>query len=77
MSNDGSKFKNPFMLWCSCHAQVNSKATVIFTGFIDEEVDENIIWPYVPYLTDEYGGTLIYLYSFLCLDIYSWGRCLF
>ncbi|CAD5178498.1 unnamed protein product [Musa acuminata subsp. malaccensis] len=35
--------------------EVNSKATVIFTGFIDEEVDENIIWPYVPYLTDEYG----------------------
>ncbi|CAL9119964.1 unnamed protein product [Musa textilis] len=35
--------------------EVNSKATLIFTGFIDEEVDENIIWPYGPYLTDEYG----------------------
>ncbi|RWV91779.1 hypothetical protein GW17_00045898 [Ensete ventricosum] len=43
------------MLWCSCHAQVNSRATLIFTGFIDEEVHENIILPYVPYLTDEYG----------------------
>ncbi|KAJ8476896.1 hypothetical protein OPV22_020623 [Ensete ventricosum] len=35
--------------------EVNSRATLIFTGFIDEEVHENIILPYVPYLTDEYG----------------------
>ncbi|RWV93555.1 hypothetical protein GW17_00043982, partial [Ensete ventricosum] len=35
--------------------RVNSKATIMFSGFIDDEVHENIIWSEVPYLTDEQG----------------------
>ncbi|WOL01628.1 hypothetical protein Cni_G10345 [Canna indica] len=35
--------------------EVNSKATLIFSGYTDDEVHENIIWPYLPYLTDERG----------------------
>nr|XP_018681330.1 PREDICTED: uncharacterized protein At3g49140-like isoform X4 [Musa acuminata subsp. malaccensis] len=35
--------------------EVNSKAAVMFSGFIDDQVHENIIWPEFPYLTDEQG----------------------
>lgn len=35
--------------------EVNSKAAVMFSGLIDDEVHENIIWPDLPYLTDEHG----------------------
>lgn len=35
--------------------EVNSKATLMFSGLIDDEVHENVIWPDLPYLTDEHG----------------------
>ncbi|KAG6409861.1 hypothetical protein SASPL_127903 [Salvia splendens] len=36
--------------------EVNSKATLMFSGVISEEVHENIFWPDLPYVTDEYGN---------------------
>ncbi|XP_042373756.1 uncharacterized protein At3g49140-like isoform X2 [Zingiber officinale] len=35
--------------------EVNSKATIVFSGFTDDVVDQNIVLPYLPYLTDEHG----------------------
>ncbi|WOL12665.1 hypothetical protein Cni_G21432 [Canna indica] len=35
--------------------EVHSKANVMFSGFADDEIQENIIWPDLPYLTDEHG----------------------
>ncbi|KAK7283599.1 hypothetical protein RIF29_13223 [Crotalaria pallida] len=35
--------------------EVNSKATLMFSSLIDDEGHENIIWPDLPYLTDEHG----------------------
>ncbi|KAK9028313.1 hypothetical protein V6N11_068120 [Hibiscus sabdariffa] len=34
---------------------VNSKATVLFSRMINGEVHENIMWPDLPYATDEHG----------------------
>ncbi|GMJ13586.1 hypothetical protein like AT5G24060 [Hibiscus trionum] len=39
--------------------EVNSKATVLFSGMINGEVHENIMWPDLPFATDEHGD--IYL----------------
>lgn len=36
--------------------EVNSKATLMFTGMVDDEVHHNIFWPELPYVTDEYGN---------------------
>uniref|UniRef100_A0A5B6YK02 FMN-binding split barrel n=2 Tax=Davidia involucrata TaxID=16924 RepID=A0A5B6YK02_DAVIN len=36
--------------------EVNSKTTLMFSGFIDDEVHENIFWPDLPYVTDEHGN---------------------
>ncbi|XP_023541606.1 uncharacterized protein At3g49140-like isoform X1 [Cucurbita pepo subsp. pepo] len=36
--------------------EVNSKATLMFVGLINDEVQENIIWPELPYVTDEHGN---------------------
>lgn len=36
--------------------EVNSKATLMFTGIINEDVHENIFWPDLPYVTDEHGN---------------------
>ncbi|KAI4351628.1 hypothetical protein L6164_005971 [Bauhinia variegata] len=36
--------------------EVNSKGTVMFSSLINDEVHENIIWPDLPYLTDESGN---------------------
>ena len=30
----------------------------MFSGLTDDEIHENIIWPDLPYLTDEHGGKL-------------------
>ncbi|KAK1323220.1 Uncharacterized protein QJS10_CPA02g00692 [Acorus calamus] len=35
--------------------EVNRKATLLFSGLVDDEVQENIICPELPYLTDEHG----------------------
>ncbi|CAI9786089.1 unnamed protein product [Fraxinus pennsylvanica] len=35
--------------------EVNSKATLMFSGFVSDEIHENIFWPDLPYVTDEYG----------------------
>ncbi|RDY09126.1 hypothetical protein CR513_06558, partial [Mucuna pruriens] len=35
--------------------EVNSKATLMFSSLISDEFHENIIWPDLPYLTDEHG----------------------
>ncbi|KAK6155641.1 hypothetical protein DH2020_009889 [Rehmannia glutinosa] len=36
--------------------EVNSKATLMFSGVVNEEIHENIFWPDLPYVTDEYGN---------------------
>ncbi|PIN20283.1 hypothetical protein CDL12_07017 [Handroanthus impetiginosus] len=36
--------------------EVNSKATLMFSDLLDEEIHENIFWPDLPYVTDEYGN---------------------
>ncbi|KAK4745407.1 hypothetical protein SAY87_011719 [Trapa incisa] len=36
--------------------EVNSKATLLFSGVVDDEVHENILWPELPYATDEQGN---------------------
>ncbi|KAJ0099105.1 hypothetical protein Patl1_20230 [Pistacia atlantica] len=36
--------------------QVNSKATLMITNLINDEVDDNVIWPDLPYVTDEHGN---------------------
>ncbi|XVF12559.1 hypothetical protein REPUB_Repub08aG0129100 [Reevesia pubescens] len=36
--------------------KVNSKATLMFTGMVNNEVHENIMWPDLPYVTDEHGN---------------------
>ncbi|XVF09951.1 hypothetical protein REPUB_Repub07fG0141600 [Reevesia pubescens] len=43
--------------------EVNSKATIMFTGMIDDEVHENIMWPDLPYVTDEHGNVYIQVKS--------------
>ncbi|KAH7538107.1 hypothetical protein FEM48_Zijuj03G0164100 [Ziziphus jujuba var. spinosa] len=40
----------------SLHVQVNSKATLMFSGLIDDEVHENVFLPDLPYVTDEHGN---------------------
>ncbi|MBA0678109.1 hypothetical protein Goari_019471 [Gossypium aridum] len=45
------------------HFQVNSKATVMFTGMINDEVHENIMWPDLPYATDEHGNVYLQVKS--------------
>ncbi|XWS61237.1 hypothetical protein CRYUN_Cryun07bG0108600 [Craigia yunnanensis] len=44
------------MLAVVCHFQVNSKATLMFMGMINDEIHENIMWPDLPYVTDEHGN---------------------
>ncbi|XP_051138247.1 uncharacterized protein At3g49140-like isoform X2 [Andrographis paniculata] len=36
--------------------EVNSKATLMFSGTVNEDVHENIFWPDLPYVTDEHGN---------------------
>ncbi|XP_048325613.1 uncharacterized protein At3g49140 isoform X2 [Ziziphus jujuba] len=36
--------------------EVNSKATLMFSGLIDDEVHENVFLPDLPYVTDEHGN---------------------
>ncbi|KAL7146253.1 hypothetical protein ABFS83_06G028100 [Erythranthe nasuta] len=36
--------------------EVNSKATLMFSGMVSDEVHENIFWPDLPYVTDEHGN---------------------
>ncbi|KAL3521571.1 hypothetical protein ACH5RR_019720 [Cinchona calisaya] len=36
--------------------EVNSKATLMFSSLVNEQVHENIFWPDLPYLTDEHGN---------------------
>ncbi|TYH45418.1 hypothetical protein ES332_D11G263300v1 [Gossypium tomentosum] len=43
--------------------EVNSKATVMFTGMINDEVHENIMWPDLPYATDEHGNVYLQVKS--------------
>lgn len=35
--------------------EVNSNATLMFSGMVDNELHENIFWPDLQYVTDEYG----------------------
>ncbi|XP_011046046.1 PREDICTED: uncharacterized protein At3g49140-like isoform X1 [Populus euphratica] len=44
---------------CSMLCQAKSKATLMLTGVINDDIHENIIWPDLPYVTDEHGN--IYL----------------
>ncbi|GFP81022.1 uncharacterized protein at3g49140 [Phtheirospermum japonicum] len=36
--------------------EVNSKAALMFSGMVNEEIHENIFWPDLPYVTDEHGN---------------------
>ncbi|KAG9137722.1 hypothetical protein Leryth_019288 [Lithospermum erythrorhizon] len=36
--------------------EVNCKATLMFSGLLSDEVHENVFWPDLPYVTDEYGN---------------------
>lgn len=36
--------------------EVNSKATMVFSTFVNDEYHDNIVWPDLPYLTDEHGN---------------------
>lgn len=36
--------------------EVNSKATLMFSGIIDDQMPDSIFWPDLPYLTDEHGN---------------------
>lgn len=40
--------------------QVNSRATLMFSGFLGDEVHENIFWPDLPYVTDEHASKFSY-----------------
>lgn len=39
-----------------CHVQVNNKGTLMLTGSIGDGVHENILWPDIPYITDQNGS---------------------
>lgn len=36
--------------------QVNSKATLMFSGFDDDVILDNLFWPDLPYVSDEHGS---------------------
>ncbi|XP_058779145.1 uncharacterized protein At3g49140 isoform X2 [Vicia villosa] len=36
--------------------EVNSKATMVLSTFISDELHQNFVWPDLPYLTDEHGN---------------------
>lgn len=44
------------MMAIVCCVQVNSKATLMFSSMINDEVHENIMCPDLPYVTDEHGS---------------------
>ena len=41
---------------CRVLFQAKSKATLMLTGVINDDFHENIIWPDLPYVTDEHGS---------------------
>ncbi|XP_038999539.1 uncharacterized protein At3g49140-like isoform X2 [Hibiscus syriacus] len=43
--------------------EVNNKATVMFSGMINGEVHENIMWPDLPFATDEHGNVYLHVKS--------------
>ncbi|KAK8686570.1 hypothetical protein V6N13_125594 [Hibiscus sabdariffa] len=43
--------------------EVNSKATVMFSGMINGEIHENVMWPDLPYATDEHGNVYLHVKS--------------
>lgn len=38
------------------HVQVNNKGTLMLTGSTGDGVLENILWPDIPYITDQNGS---------------------
>lgn len=36
--------------------EVNSKAMMMFSGFVSDEIQENVFWSDIPYVTDEHGN---------------------
>lgn len=51
------------MLAIVYHIQVNTKATLMFSGMINDEIHESIMWPDLPYVTDGHGSKLTILIS--------------
>ncbi|KAJ6735341.1 CREG1 PROTEIN [Salix purpurea] len=41
---------------CRTIVEAKSKATLMLTGVINDDIHENIIWPDLPYVTDEHGN---------------------
>ena len=39
-----------------CRVQVNNKGTLMLTGSTGDGVLENILWPDIPYITDQNGS---------------------
>ncbi|KAG4133806.1 hypothetical protein ERO13_D08G109300v2 [Gossypium hirsutum] len=41
---------------CRTIIEVNTKATLMFSGMINDEIHESIMWPDLPYVTDGHGN---------------------
>lgn len=41
-----------------CLVQVNKKGTLMLSGLLGIGVDDNILWPDIPYVTDQHGSKL-------------------
>lgn len=41
---------------CRTIIEVNNKATLMFSNLVSDEVHENVFWPDLSYVTDEYGN---------------------
>ncbi|KAG6743404.1 hypothetical protein POTOM_054358 [Populus tomentosa] len=44
---------------CRTIVEAKSKATLMLTGVINDDIHENIIWPDLPYVTDEHGNIYV------------------
>ncbi|CAN1751497.1 Uncharacterized protein At3g49140 [Linum perenne] len=41
---------------CRTMVEVNCKATLMLNNLFNEQIHENVMWPDIPYVTDEYGN---------------------
>jgi len=48
---------------------------MVFSTFVNDEFHDNIVWPDLPYLTDEHGSKWwLYAYPILCIDFPVLGK---
>ncbi|CAI9092311.1 OLC1v1027510C1 [Oldenlandia corymbosa var. corymbosa] len=55
LNEDGEAILNPAETTRTV-IEVNSKATLMFSSLVNDQVHENIFWPDLPYVTDEHGN---------------------